>query len=173
MNPAPATALLQEDPTAPSPSAPEAPPLPDESPVRISVDDAPEDEQEREAAFAGEYVWKGKPLLPYTPSKRGLWERLCALEVPLPVNVELGNLEAYAPQALKLVYLLTHRAEDYAHLRQRPTDFLAEIERWVDETCTHADMPNAVLLALRVHNDALRMIAVPQPSGKSGGRSGN
>ncbi len=145
-----------------------------EAPVKIVIDEAPEGEEEREEAFAGVYEWKGQELLPYTPTKRGMWERLCVLDVPMPANVELKHLEAYVPQALKLLYLLTHPTEDYAHLRPRPTAFLSEIDRWIDATCSHADMLPAVNLALKVHNAALKNVAVPSPSptGK-GGSSGN
>jgi hypothetical protein len=163
----PLAAAAETDTVRPSSAA-----LPNESPITITLDEAPEAEKMREEAFEGGYVWKGQELLPYTPSKRGTWERLCARDVPLPANVELTNLEAYAPQALKLLYLLTHKAEEYAPLRHQPEQFIAEIELWVDQTCGHGDLLAAVILALRVHNDQLKLIAVPKPSGK-GGSLGN
>lgn len=144
--------------------------LPDESPIIIAVDSGSNsDEQEKEEAFEGIYHWKDQELRPYTPSARGTWERLCALDVPLPAGVELNHLEAYAPQAMKLIYLLSHPAESYAHLRGKPELFLAEVERWVDATCQHSDMIEGVILALRIHNDAMRMIAIPKPTGKGQG----
>jgi hypothetical protein len=150
----------------------ESPGLPDAKPVKVMLDEAPDKGESREEIFSGSYHWKGQDLLPYTPTKKGTWDRLCAVDVPLPMNEELRNAEVYAPQAYKLLYLLTHRTEDYAHLRAKPEAFLAEIERWVDANCTHADTLSAVLLALKIHNDQLKMIAVPKP-GERGGSSGN
>lgn len=154
------------------PVVPEAKAVADEAPVVLAIDEGPgaEEEKVRQAAWDGEYWWKGQKLLPYTPTKRGLWERLCALDVPLPRNVELMNLEAYAPQCLKLLYLLTHPAEEYAALRGNPGAFLAEIERWVDATVKHEELLDAVVMALKVHNDALASLAVPKPAtGKGAG----
>lgn len=146
--------------------------LPDQKPIAVAMDSAPppEDEAARESAWTGEYVWKGQRLLPYTPTKRGLWERLCAADVALPINVAFANVEVYAPAALKLIYLLTHKAEEYRHLRGNTEAFLEVIDEWIDSEIAHHEVLDAAKLALKIHNETQKMQAVPQRAeGRDGG----
>ncbi len=149
-------------------------PVPDEKPVVVAVDDvadeeaAARDEKEREDAYNGVYFWKGKELLPFTPSKKALWERLCLHDVPMPEMVELGSLQLYMPRAAKLLYLLANGPETYRHLRANPGIFIEAIEAWQDANMVVEDDVEAVSLALTISNAASKNIAVPKPT--RGGR---
>ena len=146
-----------------------APPLPDAQPLTLPVvdtvtDPAAELERERQAAYAGTYHWRGQELLPFSMSRKSLWEKLCLHDLPLPPVLEHAGLEIYLPRAIKLIYLLTHDVASYRHLRASPGQFIEVIEAWQDEHTTAADTIDIVTLALDITNAASATIAIPAPT---------
>ena len=137
--------------------------------VVVSEADAAEEARRREA-YEGDYLWRGKSLLPLTPSVMGLWDRLCAMDMPLSAEVNFVSVEVFQPQAAKLLFLLTHAPESYRDLRGQPRLFVEYIEKWWDKSVPWAEIVDAATLALRVINDAKRNMVMPKPA--TGGRHG-
>lgn len=106
--------------------------------------------------------WEEYDLLPYQPSVEDLWHRLCMADIHLPMTEVMTNLDAFTGCAKKLLYLLSHAAWQYRHLRADPQAFIEEIERWSDVNVPRAKNLDLVTLILRIHNRAHRDDASPQ-----------
>lgn len=139
--------------------------LPGVKPVEVVLEDTAveaAEEQLRDEAYAGEYVWLGQTLLPLTPSVKGLWEQLCAADGSGDVMLRYASLEAFGPSASKILFLLTHKPESYQGLRRDLGAFVRAIDVWWDETVGFAELVEASALALKVVTDANRNMVVPK-----------
>lgn len=98
--------------------------------------------------------WETYELLPYLPSVEDLWHRLSMADIHLPMADVMTNLDAFTGCAKKLLYLLSHQAWQYRHLRSDPQAFVEEVERWADVNVPRAKNMELVTLMLRIHNRA-------------------
>ena len=122
-------------------------------------------EKARDDAYHAVHSWRGVVLKPFSRGREDLWKRLCAADLPLPPNFSIReNLPAWTGHATKLLYLCSHDPEDFAHLRADTPAFLEAVDEWGDETISREDEIEAVILALKIHNDAHVTMAIPRPS---------
>lgn len=140
-------------------------------PTVVTMDDAPPPEvavheQQRAAAYDAVHMWEGRPLHPYSEARERLFHRLSAADVPLPLSAELRDLDAYASQAVKILYLCAHAPQEFRHLRGDTGAFLEAIDQWGEEHVPRVKTIEAVTLALKIHNDAQQSIAVARPAEK-------
>lgn len=110
----------------------------------------------RWSRWADDSRWEDYDLLPYQPSVEDLWHRLCMADIPLPMGEVMANLDAFTSCAKKLLYLLSHQAWQYRHLRADPQAFIEEIERWSDTNVPRSRNVELVTLMLSLHNRAHR-----------------
>lgn len=115
--------------------------------------------------------WQEYVLEPYSEARERLFHRLCESDVPLPPLRELRNLDAYASHAVKILYLCSHRPEEFRHLRANPGLFVEAIEEWGSINVPRAQTIKAVTLALKIHNAAQTTLAVAPGSGKTSSKN--
>lgn len=101
----------------------------------------------------GEMQLQVQALRPYVRSVEDLWHRLCEADVPVPRGKMMANLDAYAGCAVKLLFLLCHAPEEYAHLRSTKDRFLMVIDEWGNLNVPREKTVEAVTLALKIHNE--------------------
>lgn len=101
-----------------------------------------------------EQRWESYDLLPYQPSIEDLWHRLCMADIHIPMREVMDNLDAFTGCAKKLLYLLSHEAWQYRHLRADPAAFIEEVERWANVNVPRARNLELSIMILRIHNDA-------------------
>jgi hypothetical protein len=132
-------------------------------------------EREREGIYGSVHVWRGEALRPFSISRRCLWERMVAMDAPLPAGVLYSeNLPAWLGHAVKLLWLCTREPEAWAGLRHDLRLMIAASEAWADgEAWDDEECDEAVVLGLRIWREARQMRAVPRPSGKGGSGLGN
>ena len=112
--------------------------------------------------------WETYALEEYTGAREGLFHRLCEADVPLPPLKELQNLDAFFPAAVKLLYLCSHKPEEFRDLRGDTGRFLEAIDAWGNVNVPREKRGEAVTLALRIHNDANKTQAIAK-GGKASG----
>lgn len=98
--------------------------------------------------------WEHYELREYKRSVEDLWHRLCEADAPIPLADALGNLDAFAGHAIKMLYLLSHEPWQYRHLRADTPLFLEAVEQWGEVNVPRERTVAAVTLALKIHNAA-------------------
>jgi hypothetical protein len=132
-------------------------------------------EKEREEIFGNVHTWRGVVLKPFSISRRCLWERLVALDGPLPEGFKYSeNTRAWLGHACKLLCLCSHEPEAWAAVRGDLQAMLRWVDRWSDEMVVgDEEAEEAVTLGLQMWSEARKMRAVMRPDGKGGRGSGN
>ncbi len=148
-------------------------PVPGPVPARRVAVDAggaleAEAEQEREGIYHGLHTWRGRELEPFSISRRILWQRLCAVDVPLPVGFRFSaEPGAWSGHAVKLLYLCCHQPEEWRHLRADTPRFLEAIELWGEEHVPAETLEDAIVLGFRIVSEAEKLRAVARPDGRA------
>lgn len=148
---------------------------------------APEDEEYMQQAEAAREKtvqedanreWKGVLLQPWSEGRARLLEALCAIDVPLPVYGEVSMtayLHGMFPWAVKVLFLLHHKPEDFERSRAR---LLTVIEDWgVKHVACNGEVEEkmeAVQFATAVVNAHQQVMAMHRPQRRGpGGTEGN
>lgn len=126
-------------------------------------------EREREEAYdavhhwwrpvPGQQEWERYELFPYSEGRERLFTRLCAANVPLDGAVK--NPHAREAEAVVLLYLCSHEPEQWRGLRGDTARWLEVIEKWGEQHVPRKWGIDAVLLALKIHNEADKMQVEP------------
>lgn len=128
-----------------------------------------EQEQKREEVYAQaeNLTWNGVALEPWSEGRQRLLDHLCALDVPLPGGLadmpERQFVEVLFPRAVKLLFLLHHRPEQFLHLRPK---LIGVIEEWGVEhvpAATYEDKVMAVQFLIRVQSAHNALHAMVRP----------
>ena len=113
--------------------------------------DEARDEKERQQAFDSAFAWHGRELLPFSSSRYGLFaQHRLAVGAP-DLQKCLDDLDAFFPDACRLLWLCSHPPEAWSRLRCEPELLQQEIDRWSDENIACHESGAAVLLAFRVY----------------------
>jgi hypothetical protein len=142
---------------------------------------------------AGEMLWQGKKLKPWSRERDSLYVRLISLDestydldnIPkiqqhLQDSGKDGSLEGvidplhYIEQAALILFLASHEEEAWDHLRGRPAFFLRAANQWAATNIPLGQEWPAIHLALQIRTQHRALIPITVPGkGSSGGSSGN
>lgn len=142
---------------------------------------------------AGEMLWQGKQLQPWSRERDSLYVRLISLDesaydldnIPkiqqrLQESGEDGSLQGvidplhYIEQAALVLYLASHQPEQWDHLRGKPPLFLRAANEWAETNIPLGQEWPAIHLALQIRTQHRALIPITTPGkGSSGGSSGN
>lgn len=152
------------DPTPEIASEQVAPPIP----FRDISPDAPDeeaiDEREREAAFAHQATWAGRPLQPFSISRSACWlQHRVALGAP-DLATCLRDLDAFLADAGRILWLCSVSPAEFAALRGNPAAMQAAIDAWMDEHIQPGQQAEATLAAFRIYSSSIANRHIPAPS---------
>jgi hypothetical protein len=118
-----------------------------------TITEDPELAKQRVDAFsAEEEQWNGQTLQPYTSSREVLFEILRGATNAPPLALTCQSIDAFFPDAIRILYLCSHTPDDWRHLRNTPQEWQEKIEEWADTAVPLARKGEAVNTAMRVWN---------------------
>lgn len=130
---------------------------------------------ERDASYSETFSWtrpdakgvlESYDLFDYSLSRETLYHRLSAIDAPIPLDAEIGSLDALAGSAFKILFVCSHTPEQLIAMRQNLPKMLLQIDEWVDKTIPRTKVMEATSLGLRIHNAKNKHLAVARPSDK-------
>lgn len=114
------------------------------------------DERERQRAFDSEFQWHGKKLLPWSSSRDSLFsQQRVAMGAP-SLSACLEDTDAFVADAHRILWLCTHKPEDWSILRVSPAALQAAIDTWADEHIPIREAYLASTLALEIYFSSRR-----------------
>lgn len=121
--------------------------------------------REREETFSGgdHATWHGRELRPFTISRETLFFCLRVHGGHPPLSMVVKRLEAFAADAMIILWLCDHDPEHWSPMRSDPAAMLADIDRWADEHVQPDEIGAARLLGLRILNRSRLNRAEPAP----------
>jgi hypothetical protein len=143
-------------------------PLPkrDSAAVRRGEGDA---EKLRQTAFDSAPHWQGKPLDPFSVSRETLFLELRVAAGAPPLQLAMADAQTWYADAVRILWLCTHRPSAWQELRASPLSLQAVIDEWADELLdSRRDKEDIVLLTLRIWNQSQINAhePAPDPAGK-------
>lgn len=139
-----------------------------------------------------EQTWNQKPLEPWTRERESLFIRITELDEAtsglesVPVIIQrleekgskLGieqviNPHQFIEAASLVLFLASHKPEQWDHLRGRPAAFIRAANEWAEKNIPLGMEWPAIHQAVALRTAHQQMIAIRRPSAHSGGSSGN
>lgn len=109
------------------------------------------EEQARAESFAAEEAqWGEKKLEPYTSGREGLFSQLRLAAGALPLGRVVDDMDAFFPDAVRILYLCSHTPEEWRGLRGDLLVWQEKIEEWGNEHVPLAKKSEAVTLAMNI-----------------------
>lgn len=128
------------------------------------------DEKKRQAAFDSANHWKGRPLHPFSISRETLFLQLrCAAGAP-GIYAAMIDGEAWYGDAVRLLWLCLHTADDWDPLRAEPLKLQRHIDDWADATLDRGAKTDLVLLTIALWNASQINAHEPVPGDAAEGR---
>lgn len=121
-------------------------------PRAMQVEDPadPDHAVQRQQAFDSTFVWHGKELLPFTSSRDALFsQQRLAMGAPA-LDACLGDLDAFAGDAHRILWLCSHTPKDWSILRTSPPALQNAIDSWADEHVSPREHLQACKLAIAI-----------------------
>jgi len=105
----------------------------------------------REEAFSSEEpTWLGQPLHPYSSGRESLFVQLRAAAGAPPLRDVIADTDSFFPDAIRILYLVSHRPEDWREHRGNVAGWLEQIEEWADGAIPLSQKAAAAATAINI-----------------------
>ncbi len=128
------------------------------------------DDKKRQAAFDSAPHWKGRPLHPFSISRETLFLQLrCAAGAPGIYQAMIDG-EAWYGDAVRILWLCLHTADDWDPLRAEPLKLQRHIDAWADTALQRGEKTDLILLTIGIWNASQINAHEPVPGDAAEGR---
>jgi len=134
----------------------------------------PAEERRRQEAYDAEFAWGGALLHGFSVSREALFGQLrLAMGAP-PLRLCLGDPDAFAADAQRILFLCAHPPEIWNRLRSDMAILQSAVDAWSDENIGVSEKLAAETMAMKMWLAAQENRHEPAPAGKPhGDDSGN
>ena len=128
---------------------------------------------DRDAAFDAEHEWNGVALFPFSIDRESLFaQQRLAMGAP-PIMTVVNDFDGFLADAMRILFVCSHKAEDFRPLRRDALVFQEAIEDWANRNIPRAKRGEAIVLAMNIYADSVATAHEPVPSGNKTDDLGN
>lgn len=141
------------DPSEPLPEMPNNPAVVDDPDLAKPTESTASEAREN-AFLSVPGDWNGIPLRPYSSGRESLFSQLRHQAGAPPVNQALDDIDAFFPDAIRILWLCTHDPADWRQHRRDPGVWQEIMEQWADDHIPLARKGEAIMVAMNILTEA-------------------